>query len=195
MILQEITNPKNYQSIITCDNDEDSNRIKFLLKLNLLSRLFDSVKNELSKIEIRDRVLPLINVKVSEFNNEELGKKLFLANLNKPINESGKYNPISENIVKSFSDIGINLPSKDILRDRLYSFSDEDVIDPFRLYNLELDDCNHLDISDVDYSYLENSEFLFRESFYSNIDHSTMIYYDKVKSTIILSFNDIIKTE
>lgn len=194
MILQERTNPRNLQVLLTCKKEINNNKIKLLLKMNLLSRLFTSIKSDLTKLEILNKVLPFLEIKVSQFNNNNK-TNFYLANLNIPNNSKEvitKLSPIQE---KTYSDLGVNLPSTDILKSRLDSFSEKDVVDPFRLKNINLLNSYNINLKDVDYSLLVKAEDLFMESFYSNLDYNKKLYYDKVKYTTILAFNEVITTD
>jgi hypothetical protein len=191
MILQERTNPQNLQTLLICKKEIDNSKIKLLLKLNLLSRLFTSIKSDLSKLEILNKVLPNLKIKVSEFNNNNTN--FYLANLNKPNNDNSN-SMLPDNMEKQFSDLGVDLPSKDILIDRLDSFSETDIIDPFRLNNINLIDNYSISLSGVDQDLLENAEDLFTENFYSD-NYNDKLYYDKVKYTTILAFNEVITND
>ena len=193
MILQERTSPNNFQSILTCNKEIDKTKVKLIIKLNLLSRLYSSIKSDLTRLEFLNKILPLLKLKISEFSTDK--NKFFIANLNRPMSNIQPSKPVSEKLEKTFSDIGIELPSTDILKDRLDSFSEDDTTDPFRLMNVDLRLSEFIDLKDLTWADLKNAQFDFEDTFYANTNFNEKLYYDKVKATSILALNDIIKTE
>jgi hypothetical protein len=131
MKLIERTNSNNFQSYSTFSEDNEV-LVKKLITLNLLSRLFNFIKNKISESEFNNGFNKDCSLKIIKLNSDS--GKLLVGNLttspdsgNTVLNEKS----LSDKQYSIFTDQGINLPSKEVLNSRLreVNYSDED---PFR---------------------------------------------------------------
>lgn len=190
MKLIERSNTTSLQSLLTCSKSENQDNVNLLLKLNLLSRLQESIKRDLTELEFKEYV-PKLAIKISKFNTEN-GNQMYLSNLNTSSNLNREFN-LPQTLEKEFSDLGIVLPSKNIFNDRLNSFSELDVIDPFRLTNLELEDTYTLEVQESDFSSDLESDFF--DTFYAGTNANEELFHSKVRATCILAISDILEKE
>lgn len=190
MELIERSNPSSLQCLLSYAGSEDQTKANLLIKMNLLSRLYASIKSDLTKLEI-SKYVPTLSIKVSRFktNNDN---SMYLANMNTSGRSTQGYNlpPMME---KSFSDLGVELPSSDILNDRLNSFSEDDITDPFRLTNIELEDTYSILVEEDDF--YSNMDSDFYDTFYAGMNVNETLYNEKVKATCIVAIDDILRKE
>lgn len=195
MRLIERTQPNYLQSYLSTSCTSPENEVKNLIKLNLLSRFFRSVKNELTEDEINNRTLPKIRIKVIRVKPKNLDSHLYVGNITHKMGSNIQESEVSDNVVNEFNRSGVELPSRRILSDRLNSFSAMDIEDPFRLSNIDIDVLDDIDVRDVDYSYLENSETEFEDRMFAGLDYEKNLFYSKIKATCIILINDKINKD